>query len=159
MSVYACWISLPRQTRLVAAYLSTNSMSYRRVTLSLTPVFSSKILMPPKEMVKKIFCLCSPLERAPATTPCGKGEHGFYFSVFIWKLPLVQRHVRQHQLEPPITHTLPWPLHGSLHLILTSVLRFGVIVVLAGLSWSQDYLAIQYRECLLGAAIHGSELG
>lgn len=30
---------------------------------------------------------------------------------------------------------------------------------MAGLSWSKMYLAIQYRECLLCAAIHGSELG
>lgn len=66
-----------------------DSISPCHVILLLTPVFSSKILIPPKEMVKKIFCLCSPLERAPATTPCWKEGCGFYFSVFIWKFPLV----------------------------------------------------------------------
>lgn len=114
-----------------------DSISNCHVTLSLTPVFSSKILIPPKEMVKKIFCLCSPLERAPATTPCWKEEHGFYFSVFIWKFPLVKRHVRQHQLEPRIMHVLPLSSCGSLRHILTSALRFRIIVVFAVLPWDK----------------------
>lgn len=88
------------------------STSPCHVILLLTPVFSSKILIPPKEMVKKIFCLCSPLERAPATTPCWKEGCAFYFSVFIWKFPPVpkQRHVRYHEPKPPIMHT-PFPPH------------------------------------------------
>jgi hypothetical protein len=119
MCFYACLIFLPAEKRLLGAHLSMDSISHCHVTRSLTPVFSSKILIPPKEMVKKIFCLCSPLERAPATTPCWEEEHGFYFSVFIWKFPPGQKPVRHHQLEPPITHILPLPSCGSLHHILT----------------------------------------
>lgn len=36
----------------------------------LTPDFSSKILIPPKDTVRKTFCLCSPLDRAEAAIPC-----------------------------------------------------------------------------------------
>jgi len=35
----------------------------------LTPVFSSKILIPPKETVRNTFFLCSPLDRADAAIP------------------------------------------------------------------------------------------
>lgn len=45
----------------------------------LTPVFSSKILIPPKETVKKIFCLCSPFERAAATIPYRNKEQVGWF--------------------------------------------------------------------------------
>lgn len=38
--------------------------------LWLTPDFSSKILIPPKDTVRKTFCLCSPLDRAEAAIPC-----------------------------------------------------------------------------------------
>ena len=85
------WYSCPEERRLLRAHLSMDSISPCHVILLLTPVFSSKILIPPKEMVKKIFCLCSPLERAPATTPCWKEGCGFYFRVFIWKFPLVPK--------------------------------------------------------------------
>lgn len=137
MCFYACLIFLPAEKRLLGAQLSMDSISHCHVTLSLTPVFSSKILIPPKEMVKKIFCLCSPLERAPATTPCWKEEHGFYFSVFIWKFPLVLRHVRHHQLEPPIIHTLPLLSCRSLYHILTPALCVRIILLFAVLSWSK----------------------
>lgn len=91
MCFYARLIFLPSADRLLRAHLSMDSIAQCHVLLLLTPVFSSKILIPPKEMVKKIFCLCSPLERAPATTPCWEERHGFHFSVFIWKCPLVPK--------------------------------------------------------------------
>lgn len=42
------------------------------VVPSLTPDFSSKILIPPKDTVRKTFCLCSPFERAEAAIPYRK---------------------------------------------------------------------------------------
>lgn len=77
------WYSCPAQ-RLLRLHPSMNSISWCHVILLLTPVFSSKILIPPKEMVKKIFCLCSPLERAPATTPCWRKGQDFTWVFFIW---------------------------------------------------------------------------
>lgn len=53
-------------------------LSHPTITL-LTPVFSSKILIPPKETVKKTFCLCSPFDRAAATIPCGNKEQLGWF--------------------------------------------------------------------------------
>lgn len=46
-----------------------DSILFHHTIILLTPVFSSKILIPPKETVKKTFCLCSPFERAAATIP------------------------------------------------------------------------------------------
>lgn len=109
MCFYARLIFLPSADRLLRAHLSMDSIAQCHVLLLLTPVFSSKILIPPKEMVKKIFCLCSPLERAPATTPCWKERHGFYFSVFIWKYPPVPKACQIPSVVPPIRH-MPFSL-------------------------------------------------
>lgn len=94
--VFLCLFDIPAQRGEALKGTSVNGVNFTicHVILLLTPVFSSKILMPPKEMVKKIFCLCSPLERAPATTPCWKEGCGFYFCVFIWKFPLVPKACR-----------------------------------------------------------------
>lgn len=56
-----------------------DSILFHHMIILLTPVFSSKILIPPKETVKKIFCLCSPFERAAATIPYWNKEQFGWF--------------------------------------------------------------------------------
>lgn len=79
-------------------------------TILLTPVFSSKILIPPKETVKKIFCLCSPFERAAATIPYGnKGHLGWFHyspSFVFWQVPLSQEYLKALQEQNPFTFGL-----------------------------------------------------
>lgn len=57
----------------------TIPLSY--MVILLTPDFSSKILIPPNETVRNIFCLWSPFERAAATIPCCEKTKQFIFKV------------------------------------------------------------------------------
>lgn len=88
---------------------------------SLTPVFSSKILIPPKETVKKTFCLCSPFDRAAATIPCGNKKAvllGFMTLSRATHLlednsPLFQENLKVFQEQPPPYFWLPPFLQGT----------------------------------------------
>lgn len=72
-------ILLPSQGMLLKKQPWKDSILLHHMIILLTPVFSSKILIPPKETVKKIFCLCSPFERAAATIPCRNKEQFGWF--------------------------------------------------------------------------------
>lgn len=77
--LYTGEILLPSKEMLSKKHPGKDSVLFHHRVLVLTPVFSSKILIPPKETVKKIFCLCSPFERAAATIPYWNKEQFGWF--------------------------------------------------------------------------------